>query len=263
MEKGKLLERMGASGDERLVLARVLDRLEQAERRSVPAATDFLTPAEQAQVRDLLRLADVGADRVLFTGGFPGAERQLALFLPDWLAPEDAKPPLRLLRASYRPEYALTHRDLLGSLMGAGIAREKIGDLLVGPESCDLAAAEGVADFLLQSWESAGRAPLRVAELAPEAVQAPQERCEELRDTVSSLRLDAVVGVGFRLSRSKASALIEGGRVQVNWRDCVKPDHPLTQGDTVTARGLGKFVLDRVEGTTKKGRTAIVVRRML
>jgi RNA-binding protein YlmH len=120
-----------------------------------------------------------------------------------------------------------------------------------------------VTEFLLQNWESAGRTRLTVEPLQAEDLRIPQARCEELRDTVAALRLDAVAATGFRMSRGKAAELVESGRVQVNWRDCVKPDRLLREGDTVTARGFGKFVLLTVGGVTRKGRTGIVVRRYL
>ena len=89
----------------------------------------------------------------------------------------------------------------------------------------------------------------------------PEVRRELIRDTVAALRLDAITAVGFRMSRGKAAVLIASGRVQVNWRECTKPDKPLNQGDTVSARGFGKFVLAEIGGLTKKGRMGITVER--
>ena len=91
----------------------------------------------------------------------------------------------------------------------------------------------------------------------------PEVKCQEMRDTVSSLRLDAVASTGFRMSRGKAAELITSGRVQVNWRECTKLDKLLTAGDTVSARGFGKFELTEVGGVTKKGRTSIVLKRYI
>ena len=161
-------------------------------------------------------------------------------------------------RAALRREYV---DSVLGSLMGMGIVREKVGDILVGPSAADLMVLDTVAEFLLQSWNSAGRARLTVTAIDPWEVRVPEVRCQEVRDTVSSLRLDAIASTGFRLARGKATALIESGKVQVNWRECAKPDKLLTAGDTVSARGFGKFELTEVGGVTKKGRTAIVLKR--
>lgn len=263
MDKTKLLDRANVTGDDRLVLARVLDKQEQAHSRNVPAYTDFLSPAQQAQAITLLRIAGAREESYLVLGGYGGAERCILLFLPDWLDRTEAEPPLRCLRATFRPEFDLTHRDLLGSLMGLGIVREKTGDLLVDKTSCDLVVLDTVAEFLLQNWDSAGRAKLTVQALAPEDLCVPEQQCEEVRDTVSSLRLDAIAATGFRLARGKAAALVEGGKIQVNWQDCTKPDKLLAEGDVVTARGFGKFEVSTVGGVTRKGRTSIVLKRYL
>ena len=262
MDKGALLDRLGLTGEDRIALARVLDRAEQAQRRNIPAATDFLSPQQQAQALDLLCLAGIPETAWVRCGGYEGAERQCILFLPDWMEPEDAadQSPVRCLRASFREEEMLTHRDFLGSLMGMGVAREKIGDILVAPGSADLLVLDSVAEFLAQSWDSAGRAKLRICAITPDHLHIPAVQRREVRDTVSSLRLDAVASSGFRLARGKAAALIESGKVQLNWRECVKPDKLLSAGDTVSARGFGKFELSEVGGVTKKGRTSIVLR---
>ena len=265
MDKGTLLDRVGASGEDRMFLAKILDRAEQARRRNTPAATDFLSPQQQSQGLDLLRLAGIPENAYVLLGGYEGAERRLFLFLPDWLEAEDAEgqSPIRCLRAAFREEYTLTHRDFLGSLMGMGVVREKTGDILVGPSSADLLVLEGVAEFLQQSWSSAGRAKLSVTEIPVEHIHIPAAKFREIRDTVSSLRLDAVVSSAFQMARGKAADLIAAGRVQVNWRDCLKPDKPLSEGDVITARGFGKCELAAVGGVTKKGRTSITLKRYL
>lgn len=263
MEKSKLLDRLGADGEERLLAARVLDRMAQARTRNVPVSTDFLSPRQQVLCGEALRLAGMPENGWTALGGYDGAERKVLVFLPDWMEPEDApaQSPLRCLRAAFRQEDGLTHRDLLGSLTGLGIAREKVGDILVGAESADLIVLESVAEFLIQSWESAGRARLRVTPLEPDALHIPAERFQEVRDTVSALRLDAVSAAGFRTARGKAADLIRSGHVQVNWLECVKPDRLLAPGDTVSARGLGKFQLTEAGSATKKGRIPVVLKR--
>lgn len=263
MDKGALLDRLGAAGEERLALSRVLDRYEQSCRRGSGEATDFLTPQQRLRSQELLRLAGAGAGTYVCTGGYAEAERQVILFLPDWLEAEMAETisPIRCLRASFRAEKPLSHRDFLGSLMGMGVAREKVGDILVTAESADILVLDTVADFLLQSWESAGRTRLRLSEVERSCIHIPQASTEEVRDTVSSLRLDAVIAAGLRMYRGKAAELVSSGRVQVNWMECTKADKLLAEGDTVSARGFGKFRLAAVGGTTKKGRISVTLLR--
>lgn len=265
MDKTLLLDRVGAVGEDRLLLARVLDKAQQAGVRNIPVATDFLTPQQQIQSCEALRLAGISEIGYVLLGGYQGAERRLILFLPDWLEKEDAEgqSPIRCLRATFRAEYTLNHRDLLGSLMGMGIVREKLGDILVSEESADVIVLDTVTEFLLQSWDSAGRAKLSVSEIPTAHLHIPVAKCLEVRDTVSSLRLDAVASTGFKMARGKAAELISSGRVQVNWKECTKPDKLLSAGDTVSARGFGKFELTEVGSVTRKGRTSIVVKRYI
>ena len=259
MDRAELLRR-ASSGEERVLLARVLDKYEQTERRNIPAATPFLSQAEQAAVQALLNAAGIRGGYV-WNGGYEGAERKVLQFLPDWA--EEDEGALGAVRAVYHGTEAPGHRDLLGSLMGLGLTREKLGDLLVSPQSCDVVAAADIVPFLVQSWSSAGRVKLSVSQVALSQLLIPRQQFKSLRDTVASLRLDAVAAVGFSMSRGKAAELIAAGRVQLNHVDCLKGDRAVTQGDVITARGLGKCVLSEVGGLSKKGRIAITVLRYL
>ena len=259
MDKTTLLNR-AASPEERLLLARVLDKYEQMDRRNIPTATPFFTQAEQAAVQALLNAAGIRSGYV-WNGGYPQAERKLLQFLPDWC--EEDGNVLTALRARCRGDEEPNHRDFLGSLMALGLTREKFGDLLVSPGRCDLIAAADAAPFLLQNWDSAGRARLQVEEIPLCDLEIPVQQVKEIRDTVASLRLDAVAAGGFSMSRTRAAELIAAGRVQVNHLDCGKGDRLVAEGDVITVRGLGKCLVAQVGGRSKKGRTMIVLHRYL
>ena len=129
MDKSRLLDQCGAMGDDRVLLAKVLDRARQASDRNVPAATDFLSPAQQAQAMDLLHAAGIPETAYVRWGGYDGAERALLLFLPDWIEPEDAGSysPIRCLRAFFRGEEKLTHRDFLAASWAWGSSGKSWG----------------------------------------------------------------------------------------------------------------------------------------
>ena len=262
MDRRQLLDRAARNGDERVLLAHILDKCEQSRKRNIPSATDFLSPAEQRSAQDLLHAAAIH-DGCAFCGGFERAERRMLLFLPDWqdyLMSEDG--PAAAVRAAYYEKDVLTHRDFLGSLMAQGVTREKLGDILVSEGSCDLIVSRDIAPYLLQNVTSAGRVKLSVSEIELSDLSVPELKVKEIRDTVSTLRLDAV-GSGFSMSRSKAQELISSGRVQLNYRETLKSDAPVAQGDVISARGLGKFEVAEVGGLSKKGRTALLLRRYL
>ena len=261
MDKRDLLDRLAANGDERLLLGRVWDKYEQCRRRNIPVVTGFLSPAEQELVRRLMGALDVREGWLLW-GGYDTAQRRQAHFLPDWQTEPDFEA-VAALRATFYEPNSLTHRDVLGSLMGLGVTRESVGDILVAEQSVDVLVTEPVRRFLLDSWDSAGRVRLKVQSIDPTELQVPEEKVKLLRDTVSSLRLDSVLSVGFSLSRSKAAEAVTSGKVQVNWADWQKPDRRVVQGDVLTLRGLGKCVLEEVGNQTKKGRVFITVKRYL
>ncbi|WP_409969276.1 YlmH/Sll1252 family protein [Bengtsoniella intestinalis] len=263
MDKATLLDRVGATGEERMLLANLLDRATQAQHRNIPTATEFLTPQEQALARDLLAIAHYGQDRYCFFGGYESAQRCVAVFLPDWMEPEQAMDEANLtcLRGKHREE--LTHRDVLGSLMGMGIERERIGDILIGDGHCDLIVSASLGDYLLQSWCSAGREKVTVSQIEFDQLHIPEQKVQIVKDTVMSLRLDAVAASGFSTSRGKMTTLVQGGKVQVNYKECAKADKLLQAGDEVSVRGLGKMKLSQIGGLSKKGRTGIVIERYL
>ena len=262
MDKKFLLDRAARDADERIFLARVLDKYEQSRNRNIPAHTDFLSPAEQRGALDLLHAAAVH-DGFALLGGFERAERRLLCFLPSWQEEADDAEYMTALRCTFRGDGTLTHRDLLGSIMGLQITRGKIGDILVGDNSADLIVSCDIAGYLLQNLTSAGRVKLGVTQIDLGELAVPELNVKVIRDTVSTLRLDAVVGAGFSMSRARAQELIASGRVQLNHRETLKSDAGVAQGDVVSARGLGKLEVFEVGGLSKKGRTGITLHRYL
>lgn len=261
MDRRELLDRAAHTEEERLMLSRVWDKREQCRLRNIPAATAFLSPQEQAAAQDLLNA--LGArESYVFWGGYDGAERKRLLFLPDWQAAPDGTE-TAALRAVCRGGSDLTHRDFLGSLMALGLTREKIGDILVLRGGCQVLIDPSSQEFLLREWDSAGREKLTVTPLPLSELTVPQAAVKELRDTVSSLRLDNVLAAGFSLSRGRAAEAVERGAVQVNYVTCQKPDKTVAAGDTITCRGMGKCVLDSVGSPTKKGRLPVTIRRFI
>ena len=264
MNKTELLNKFSKDPDERIVLARALDQMERALNRSIPCATQFLSPAQRAALEPLL--AASGHPRHLFHGGYEGAERTVCVFLPDWLEGSDwqAEDELAAIECAYPPTGAdLTHRDLLGGLMGIGLTREKVGDILTGDTAAQIVCLKEAAPIILSQFDQAGRCRLKLREISLSDLSPAPAQVKVIHDTVSALRLDAVLASGFSLSRGKAADAVAAGRVSVNHRECVKPDRPVAQGDVLTCRGLGKCVLKTVGGQSRKGRIIIEIERYL
>lgn len=261
MNKTELLNRFSRDTEERVTLARVLDQMERAQNRSIPCATQFLSPAQRAAAEPLL--AACGHPRHLFHGGYEGAERTVCVFLPDWQEPDDwdAGEELAAIEAVFPPNAELTHRDLLGGLMGIGLTREKVGDIIVLEGRAQIAALKEAAPIILSQFDQAGRCRLKLRELPLEELSPAPVQVRLVKDTVATLRLDAVLSSGFSIARGKAADLIAGGRVSVNHRECLKADKAVAEGDVLTCRGLGKCVLKSVGGQSRKGRVMIEMER--
>ncbi len=259
MDKNAVIGKIAQESEDRLLLARIWDKYEQMDRRGIPTVTVFLSPREQLLAQVLLNTADV-RDGYRFDGGFPDAERKRLIFLPEWA--EDSGEELAFFRASFHgADSTLTHRDILGSLMGLGITREMVGDILISEHSADVIAAPQLTEHLLREWDSAGRVRLTVSQIEREELVMPEVRITQVSDTVSSMRLDAVVSAAFSMSRGKAVELIEAGRVSLDHTPCVKSDKTVGQGSTVTARGHGKAVVRDCSRVSKKGRIILVIDR--
>jgi len=256
MDKTEAIAKLAREPEDKMLLARVWDKFSQFERQNIPTATDFLSPREQALAQALLRGA--GTEGVL-DGGYDGAERRRLVFLPGWAEGDGGQ--LVFLRASFRGPEGLGHRDILGSLMGLGVVRGKIGDILVSPHSADIIAAPSLKEFFLREWHGAGRVKLDVSEISREQLLLPEVEVKVLRDTVSSLRLDAVAAAAFSTSRGKAVEFIRAGRVSLDHLPCDKPDKAVGEGAVLTVRGLGRAKLREVGPATKKGRTVVVIER--
>jgi RNA-binding protein YlmH len=147
--------------------------------------------------------------------------------------------------------------------MGLGIKREMIGDILVREDGADIVVIKDMADFLLYHYEKAGRTSLKAEIVSIDQIIVPENRFEEKRDTVASLRLDNLVASAFSVSRGRAAEAIAGGLVFVNGLQSEKADRQIKEGDKVVLRGKGKILLKSVGGVTRKDRISIVIHKYI
>ena len=254
------IEKIARTPEDRLLLAKVWDKISAGQRKNIPAHTCFLSPRELELTRYLF-----GTLEGLHSfGGFRDAERRMLVYLPDYLEEsalwEEASPVV-CLRAEFYHGDSPSHRDFLGALMGAGIARETLGDICVGKESCDFFVTEEIAPYILQNFTSAGRTHLRLSRVPLEQSSIPEPEVKEIRDTLASLRLDSVISSGFRIGRSLAAQYVTQGKAAIDGLPCDKPDKTVAEGSKISLRGLGKIRLASVNGRTKKDRISVIIQR--
>lgn len=261
MTSKEKIEYLAQSPEDKILLSRVWEKLSAGERKNIPANSAFLSLREQELVRRLM-----GEDGCIFFGGFPGAERRLACYLPDYLEEDtlcEEDGPVACIRATYYEKDKLSHRDFLGSLMGSGVKRETIGDICVGIGQTDFFVTREIALYIVQNLVSAGRTALHVEQIPLSDAVIPEPETVVRKDTLASLRLDSVMGAGFRISRSLAVQHILSGAVAIDGIPTEKPDRNVTEGAVVSCRGFGKIRLTLVKGQTKKGRIAVEIEKFL
>ena len=254
------IEKIAATSEDKMFLAKLWDKIQAGMRRNIMAATPFLSPREQEMARYLFGQAE----GLVFFGGYADAERKMLIYLPDYLDAEDlmdSDSPLVCLRASFFEGDSPTHRDFLGALMGMGIARETIGDICVGNNSCDFFVTDEIATYLLQNMTTAGRAHLHLEQIPLSQASIPDAQVKIIRDTLASLRLDSVVSSGFRIGRSAAAQHIAAGKAAIDGLPCQKADKQVAEGAKISLRGMGKIKLETVGTQTKKGRISVVIHK--
>ncbi len=252
------IEKIAQTPEDKLLLAKVWDKIHAGIRRNIPANSGFLSPRELEMTRYLFG----DAPGLTSFGGYTDAERKMLVYLPDYLDFQSLYAdgsPVVCLNARFFEGDAPSHRDFLGALMGAGIARETVGDICVGNGLCVFFVTAEIAPYLLQNFTAAGRTKLHLQALPLTDVCLPTQKTRQIRDTLASLRLDSVIASGFRVGRSLAAQYITSGRACLNGLPCEKPDKPVPEGAKISVRGLGKIRLSTVGAQTKKGRTSVLI----
>ena len=242
------------------MLAKLWDKITGAIRKNIPGETAYLSPRELEMARYLF-----GDEPGLYAfGGYEDAERKMLVYLPDYLEEstlygEDS--PLVCLEGTFFQGDELSHRDILGALMGAGIQRETVGDILVEKGRCLFFTTQEMAPYILDNLRSAGRTVLHLTQVPLQGLSLPQPEFQEIRDTVSSVRLDSVIASGFRIGRSLAAEYIRSGKAALDGIPCEKPDKPVPEGAKISVRGLGKIRLASIGGKTKKDRISLLIQK--
>ena len=254
------IEKIAHNPGDRMLLAKLWDKITAGIRKNIPANTCFLSPRELEMAKFLF-----GEPQGLHAfGGYGDAERKMLVYLPEYLEEDslyDEDSPCVCLRATFYQGDSLSHRDFLGALMGAGIGRETVGDICVGKNSCDFFVTAEIAPYILQNFLSAGRTKLQLKQIPLNEASIPEPEVKVIKDTLASLRLDSVISSGFRIGRSLAAQYVSAGKASIDGLPCEKPDKAVTEGMKISVRGLGKIKLESVNGRTKKDRISVVIHR--
>lgn len=197
-------------------------------------------------------------------GGYKSAQRQMIKFIPDAVFYEQEYPfsYLKITAKSIKFSEKLTHRDYLGSLMGLGIDRAKLGDIININDYVVFMIHSDLADYAIKNLFKVRNTYVSVDKIS-EISEDYEPKYELISGSVQSIRLDSVISLVFKTSRSQSVELIEAGKVFINGRLTTSNGARINVGDFISVRGIGKIQLHSIGNVTRKGKINIEVKRYI
>ncbi|MBO5163901.1 MAG: RNA-binding protein [Ruminococcus sp.] len=250
--------------EDKFFAARLNDIVKRSERDGTCCFSNFLDEKQCAQAERWCQ-HNAGVLGYRLYGGFSDAKRRILAVFPDYF--EDCVTeslPIKCLTFTFREEDRLTHRDFLGSFMALRLRRETIGDIVVKDGMAQAAVLETAARDISASVSKIGRVGVKITDSRPfELTLEETQQFKEIGCTVASLRLDCITAAAANVSRDKAAALIRSDKTDVNHFTVTSVSHELKEGDILSVRGCGRFVLSGINGATKKGRIHIILKKYI
>lgn len=242
--------------EEKLLLSHLYDNYLKTLLKNYNTYSDFFSEEKTSLIKTAFgKVSDI---KFVTYGGYKGAERVISAFLVN----EDAENfPVLCIEISGKNIEKLSHRDFLGALMGLGIKREMVGDIITG-EKCYVFVKEEIADYILLNLTKVGNYGVSVSLYNGEEI-VREEKCEIISSTVESLRLDLILTRGFNIKRSDAVKFISGGKVFVSGREVLSNDYKVKENEKITLKGKGKIVFLKSNGLSKKGKMIIDIKRYI
>ena len=192
-------------------------------------------------------------------GGFKDCERRMISFNNVY----DTPYPIKLLKIESSSKFDnLCHRDYLGAILGLGIRRNKIGDLLLKENACYLTVCEEITEFLVDNLNLVGKAPCKVTILENNFENLVPNFKQEII-LVQSLRIDSIVSKLIGISRSKAQTIIEEGMVLLDYNKVKDKSKEVKIEERITIKGHGKYILDEIIGNSKSGKFKVLVKKYI
>ncbi|MDF2891796.1 MAG: hypothetical protein K0R80_2163 [Clostridia bacterium] len=260
MDRSKVIEKF-TDYDDRLLVNKILDAIEYCRKNFTYKATTFLDPRQQKLVEGLLKQEkNIEYD---VESGIENSERKLYIIYHEDYDMDDIEKSYQILEFSWYNKGVKkpSHRDFLGSIIGAGIKREMLGDIILQEDKAYVVCSKEVSEYILYNIDRVGSLPVKVQLVEQAGIIEEKEKI--INATVASLRLDSIISASFGLSRTKAAELIKSGRVRVNWEEKDLTSKVIKQSDVISIRGKGRIILEEIAGNTKKDRIRITIKKFV
>lgn len=235
---------------------KVIDKANSCLKNYDIKATEFLNPFEVKNAIDILNSESDLKYKV--DGGYENAERQLIYIFPYYIEEDDVESDLRVIQIEGNFKFkAISHRDYLGALLNLGIKREKIGDIIIHENFCQVIVSFDICDFILMNLEKVSNNNVKLKEISREDIIYSKPKYKDVSFTVTSSRIDCIISGLYNISRQESSKLINNEKVQVNYEKITSCSNEIKAGCLISVRGKGRSQITSIGGLTKKGKIKV------
>ena len=227
---------------------KIRNKIKQYKKTNEICSTEFLDPLDVIETHELYK----NYEYVLY-GGYEEAERKILVV--GTINEGDAKQFISVFEiTSNKP---LNHRVVLGSILGLGIKREVVGDIIVQDTKANFFVLKVITRFIESNFNKVGNETITIKKITDKELLQTEDKTKIISTTIASLRIDAVISACYGISRELASQLIENEKVKINYRPTSNTSKQIHEGDMISVRGYGRFIINKVVGETRKGRIRV------
>lgn len=237
--------------EEQSFIDQVLDWVTQVNVQYVPYLTTFLNPRELYIAQTIVgQYEDI---RLQKFGGYSEAEQQRILIYPEYYEPGESDFEISLFEINYPKNFkTLSHGQILGTILGTGISRGNLGDILTDGQRWQFLIDSKMEDFIVMNIEKMGRSTVQLEKIPLTDAIENADKWQKKDIIISSLRIDTVIAKSMNLSRNDAVKLIKQNRIKLNWASIDRPDIEVEEIDILSVRGYGRIQILEEKGTTRK-----------
>lgn len=254
--------------DDRLLVSKLLDKIEFVNKRNSVGHTDFLD-MRQRQLLERVML-ELKISNYVATGGYKTAERTVLVIYPEKLEEIikndqfDYNTIFEVVRINLPNELKgmYSHRDYLGAIIKIGMKREKVGDIITSKDGADLIVLKESEKYIISGLKELTRFSKAIFQSwGIEKLNIEEPKTQLIDIIIPSMRIDSIVSEIIRTSRAKAVTIIKEERVFINHELVTKGAKEVKENDMITVRGKGRFKIGKIINNTRKGNLVLEVEK--
>ena len=252
--------------EERLLIAKLTDKIKEAKTKNKIVNTCFLNMHQKVIVKkELKRLKEKD---YIFFGGYEDANMEVLVIYPEKfskdIVEENLKDILKVINIKLPKELIgkYEHRNYLSAVMMQGLERDRIGDIIVHNDEAFIIVLKENSEYLKDSLSKLTRFKKSNIEIINyKNIRIKPQEFIEFKIKPASNRLDSIVSEISKTSRKKAEEIIDDNRVSINYQEETKYTRSVKENDVIVIRGKGKFIIDSIGEKNQKGRISISIKK--